>query len=806
MKISLNWLYEHIPLTLSADDLSRHLLELGFEVASRQRLGPGFTGVISAEILAIDKHPNADRLSLCRVTDGASTFSVVCGAKNIAVGQRVPLARIGAVLPGGRRIEPTKIRGQESQGMICSSSELGLSGADNGGILVLDSALTLGRDMAEALGNSDDILEVEITPNRPDCLSHLGLARELSAFFRVPMKLRTAGALKEQGEPPSVKIADPKACPRYQGRLLENIRVAPSPGWLISRLESVGLRAINNVVDVTNFILMDRGQPLHAFDAAKLSGGGVIVRRAAAGESLMALDGKNYALTPDCLVIADSQKPAAIAGIMGGLHSAVVDSTTRVFLESACFDPPAIRKASEILRLRSDSSQRFERGTDFSAVGTAADAAAEMILSLAGPKASCSLARDLDPGREMLARISFTPIQINSLLGSKFPEPEILGALESLSGSPVIKENEKFRLTVPSHRHDLEIPADLAEETGRLLGYGRIESSTPVINMRSSPDLPSLSLAERCRRRLSELGLCETYNYDFLSDKLLARARLSETPQHPFARLKNPLNEDWAVLRPSLLIGLLQNAALNLNREASQVRLFEIGKTYRRQAEEIIETTRVSALLLGPRGTPHWQDRPARSDLYEAKGIAEDILAGIVGLEWSVPRPDSAEIPAASEPLFHPKGFLRVKMPEGPLGCVGLLNPRIARAWELEREGAVIIDLDLDLLAGVDHPRKTFEPYSAFPSSKRDISFFIFTHIPYAEIAETISSCAVSELRKTTLLDVFSGEGVPEGRRSLTARLEFGLNDRTLKDSEVNAAVEKITSALKERFSVALRA
>ena len=370
MKISYNWLKEYLDLPVDADGLGEGLLQLGFEVEGVERRGPQFSGVVGAKILEIVKHPNADRLSLCTVDDGTSKLPVVCGATNIEVGQIIPLARVGAILPGNRKIGQPKIRGVESFGMICSTAELGLP--DNGapdGILVLDPSTEIGADMSKKLGEKDGVITVDITPNRPDCLSHFGLARELAIFYKIGLKTKAEASPDESlKDCPPVDIEDPTACPRYMGRLLTGLKVGPSPAWLAAKLEAIGLRPINNIVDVTNYLLMDIGQPLHAFDADKLEGGRIIVRFAKKGEKIKALDEKTYSLTETCLVIADAKRPAAIAGVMGGLESAVTGKTTRAFLESANFAPPIVRKTSQFLKLRSDSSYRFERGCDIEAV------------------------------------------------------------------------------------------------------------------------------------------------------------------------------------------------------------------------------------------------------------------------------------------------------------------------------------------------------------------------------------------------------------------------------------------------------
>lgn len=799
MRISYNWLKERLPLTIPAQDLCAHLLSLGFEVSSLEKRGPAFTGVVTAKVLSCEKHPNADKLSVCLVDDGAEKRTVVCGAPNVAADQTVALARPGAVLPGGAAIKKAKLRGVESDGMICSGKELGLN-QESSGILVLDAQTPIGLDFAQTLGPCDDILEVEITPNRPDCLSHLGLARELAAYFRMPLKAE-APAAPQEAAPCAValEVRAPQACPRYAGRLLEGLRVGPSPAWLKARLESVGLRSVNNVVDATNFILMDMGQPLHAFDADMLEGGKIVVRWAAAGESLKALDGQTYALSEKCLVIADARKPAAIAGVMGGLETAVTEKTRRVFLESAHFFPPTVRKASQLLRLRSDSSYRFERGTDIEAVEQASRRAAALILSLCGGKSSRAVEAYAEKRQPTI--IATTVGRINGILGSDFPAEAVEGALKSVCAS-FSKDGQALRLTPPSYRDDLSTAWDLAEETGRLLGYDNIPSRLPAVPLKPARLLPLQAAAQRCAQRLSALGLREAYNYDLLSEKTLLRCRL---PLERAAYVSNPLSEDWAVLRPSLLPGLLSNTLTNINGGAGPARLFEIGKTYARSSSGLEENLHAAGLLLGPAAAAHWRGEGRRRvDFYDVKGLVAELTRGLEGLRWlALQDPQAGNMP--SDPFFHPKAALRLRLPRGAFGAVGALHPALARAWGLEKEEPVLFDLRLELLGEERESEKKFRPFSPFPGSWRDLSFLLPAEVPYEAVERSVFSCGLSELKELELVDVFTGRGVPEGRKSLTLRLRFGREDRTLKDEEVSSAVERVLAELSSRHGAVLR-
>ena len=786
MKVSYNWLREHVELDAPVERLAELLLQLGFEVASVERKGPAFRGVVTAKILEVVKHPNADRLRLCTVDDGSQKLSIVCGAPNVAVGQTVPLARIGAELPGGRKLTPAKIRGVESQGMLCSGAELGL-GSDHAGIMVLGEGTPLGQDFAALQGPGDTILEVEITPNRPDVLSHRGLARELAAALRVPLKpLKPLALHGVSGECPPITI-EAKGCPIYVGRLITGVKVGPSPGWLAARLESIGLRPINNVVDTTNYVMLDIGQPMHAFDAARLTGPEVRIRSARSGETIKALDQKSYSLSDQIFLIADAEKPAAIAGVMGGLDSSVTEKTTSILLESAYFTPPTVRKSSQKLRLKSDSSYRFERGTDPELPLAASERAAALIAQVGGKDVKVSAARVAGASPQPHPPISVTAGRINDILGSSFSEADIQGALHSIA-LKLDKHGETLRFQRPSHRADLETPWDLAEEVARLLGYDKIPTQASAVALKPATVTPAETLVDRCRSRLSALGLMEAYNYDFVSEKEVERARLD---QKLCPRLANPLSDDWTLLRPTLLLGLLRNAATNLNHGATSVRLFELGKQYRPGRE----TLHAAGLILGPAGERFWRAaRTPDADFYDAKGLVAELLEGIPGIDTVPLRAAAAALDA--DVFFHPGAALRLQSAKGPLGCVGLLHPSLARAWELDGRPVALFDLDLGALGELRSPAKRFAPFSQFPVSRRDLSLLVDTAKPYAELEAAARRAGGSFLQAVELVDVFAGKGLPPGKHSVTIRFTFGTTERTLTDAEVNAAVDAILKSL----------
>ncbi len=798
MKISYNWLKEHLPLDITAGELSAHLLKIGFEVAGHERKGPTFTGVVVGKVVSREKHPNADKLSVCVVDDGAIKRTVVCGAPNVDAGQTIAYARPGAVLPGGFKIEGRKLRGVESQGMICSRAELGLP-KDVDGIWVMGEGPALGTDVGSLLGPADDVLEVEITSNRPDCLSHRGLARELAAYFHKELKPLGGGMVESAAASFPVTVEDAEACPFYGARLIEGVKVGESPAWLKAKLETIGLRPINSVVDITNYVLHDIGAPLHAFDADKLEGGKIVVRRSKAGEKLAALDHKTYDLPEGLLVIADAKNPVALAGVMGGEPTAVTTATKRVLLEGAYFAPSEARRSSQKTRLRSDSSYRFERGADPAAPRAAADRAAALILQLAGGSA----ARPTEVRKTAAAAPSIrtSVARLNAILGASFPENDVLESLRRISAE-LTGTAAEFAFTPPTWRRDLATANDLAEETGRFLGYDEIPYRMAPMPARTARVTPVEAESRRARTALATLGLCEAYNYDLLSEKSLAACRLDASAQ---PRVAKPLSEDWALMRPSLLPGLLKNAEHNLNRGADAVRFFEVGKAYVVRGSEVEERWRVAGVMLGPVLDARWQPaRAPRAGFHDAKACVEELLARAGGNTWhALIDPAAGKTP--SDAMFHPVNSTRAAVNGIPVATVGWLHPRVARAFSLEREGAVIFDVDLDWLAGREAAPAKFREFSALPSSRRDIAVVVAESVPYGALYATIRKAAGEQLQAVEPFDVYQGKGVEPGKKSVAIRLTFGAADRTLTDAEVAKAVDAAVAALAKEHGATLR-
>lgn len=775
MKISLNWLRDFIDCTLPAPELETLLRRAGLEVASIGGRGVSIDKVVVAEILESTQHPNADRLSVCKVNDGtAHPRQIVCGAKNYKVGDKVPLALPGAVLPGDFKIKPGKLRGVESEGMMCSAKELRLA-EDAQGLLILPPASVPGTPLKE-LFPAETLLELEITPNRPDWLSHLGVAREVAAFTGGQVK-NPNPALPNATEPSPALIADPAdKTTFYTLRKISGIKVGPSPQWLADRLAAVGLRPINNVVDVTNYILFELGQPLHAFDAAKVSGS-LRVRPATEGENFQALDGKTYQLPAGSLVIADDSGPAALAGVMGGESTGVTESTTEILLESAYFDPARVRRASRTLGLFSDSSYRFERGIDPEGVTTASARAVELILELAGGSASETLqtAGELPPRHQVALRHD----RVRSLLGFEIPDSEIDTALtrvglKSLGGS---------KWEIPGYRREITREADLIEEVARVVGIEKIPSRTAGTFSPGSDADAAYDFAMELRRRLAGMGFHEAR-----TGTLVPNAGTQDFGGS--VELKNPFGDDQSRLRNSLVPGLLAAIRRNIDQGAKSIPLFEVGRIFTPAGEG----ERLAIAATGERQTPDWRGEPTRPwDIFDLLGA----IKNLTGAETQPLANPPAPFGAAVEILISGK----------KIGTAGQLHPGTAR--ELGATHPVLAaEFDLAAWRPLAPRNATTTPLAKFPGSARDIAFTAPLLLPYGEVRAAIASLNEPLLESIALFDLFTdpkGEKIPADKKSLAVSLVFRSPERTLTAEEVQAATDRIKSHLSKNPALEFR-
>jgi phenylalanyl-tRNA synthetase beta chain len=800
MRVPLRWLAEWIDLPDEADLVAR-ITGGGLEVERVDTVGPDLSGLRVGHVVARERHPNADRLSLCRVDLGeGDPVEIVCGAPNVAAGQRVAVAPSGARLPDGRRLEKAKIRGVVSNGMICSARELGL-GDDAGGILVLDPAAPVGAPLDTVLAAGDRVLEVALTPNRGDCASILGIAREVRAHFGGTLRVPPV-ATEEEGEPAAtafrVEIADAAGCPRYVGRLVRGLTVGPSPPWLVARLEAAGMRAINVVVDVTNLVLLELGQPLHGFDAGQLRGGVVRVRRAAPGEKLVSLDGETRVLEPGDLVIADAERAVAIAGVMGGAETEVGAGTTDVFLESAWFDPVRVRRTARRLGLATEASYRFERQIDRAGLRRAVDRAARLLSELAGGSVApggVEATGDVPPAVET---IELDPAHVNRLLGTDLERRavvELLARVDVTSDDPGVGP---LHCRAPTWRNDLARPVDLIEEVARIHGYDRIPTRLPAARLMPVETARARAVTAAARDALCAAGLVEVMTLPFTSAADADRIGLAaDDPRRHTVRLLNPLAEEESVLRTTLAASLLGVVRSNRSRQVERVRVFEVGRVFapRGGSELPVERLHLAAAITA--GADRlWDETGGAPVLFELKGAAEQVLdaAGI----------DASFRAAPAEPFLHPAASAVVEAGGRALGVLGELHPETAGRFEIDAPCALLV-LDLDGLAAVPAAARRYREVSRQPSVRRDLAVLLPREEAAGRVLEAIRTTAGPQLVSVEVFDRYEGRGIPEGRVSLAFRLVFQRADRTLTDAEVGRATDRVVAMLADRFRGELR-
>lgn len=788
MKITLNWLKDYVDFTGTPEELRERLTMLGLEVEGMQKLGGEFQGVVVAEVLTCEKHPNADKLSVCRVADGQGERQIVCGAKNFKVGDKVPLILPGNSLPTKAGEQPLtikagKIRGVESQGMMCSPQELGLA-EDTEGLLILRTDAKVGQPFSQYLG-TDVVYDLEVTPNRPDLNSVIGIAREISAVVGSPLKMPNP-APPEQSEPAEkfvrVRIDNTELCPRYTARVIHGVKVGPSPGWLRERLERVGVRSISNVVDVTNYVMLEIGQPLHAFDYHLLSTPEIIIRNAADGEEFTTIDGQKRTLTSEVLVIADSKRAIALAGVMGGQNTEINERTAYVLIESAYFKPQNIRRTSRKLELRTESSYRFERGCDPNTVDWASRRAAQLILETAGGKLARG-AVDVYPAPARPIEIMLRHEKVSQLLGVELSPKQNTEYLKSLG-----LEVSGNAVRVPTYRVDLKREIDLVEEIARLHGVDKIPSTPPrgAIGAHSYDSMHD-QIAE-ARRLLTSLGLNESQGQTLISDTY------AKLVSNELIALENPLSTDMNVLRPSLLPGLLDALRHNINHKNLDVALFEIGRVFPVGREE----RRIAIALTGRRHEAFWsgEDREAKFDMYDLKGMIEDFLEhfGIRGVTYARRNENTGLMVESAS----------VHLGKLTLGEFGQVLPPLARRYDL-RDPVLVAELNLDTLLARRNTAKSLKPIPQFPAIRRDVAMLVPENLTHDAVLTAARQARPANLEMIELFDVFRGQNVPAGQKSMAYAFTYRNPERTLTDAEVNAAHEQLVSQLKQKLGATIR-
>lgn len=794
MRVSYRWLLHTLGFELPLQQVLERLTMAGLEVEGVVDLGAQSGKVITARILEMRPHPNAENLTLCEVdAGGEQPLRIVCGAKNMKPGDLVPLAIEGATLPNGITIKKSKIRGEESQGMMCSPRELGWN-EDAEGLLILaqdHSVYKVGQSF-------DALIDIKVTPNRPDCLSVYGIARDLAVATGHPVPAYPTSDINENGDvlttSVKVRLDAPEECPRYCGRVIRDVKVAASPLWLKLAVESAGLRSINNVVDVTNYILLELGHPLHAFDLDKIAGGEVVIRRADEGEVVTTLDGQESKLTATDLLIADPEKPIALAGIMGCGNTEISEGTRNVFLECAYFRPQTVRNTSKRLGKSTDSSYRFERGTDWQSLDKIIDRAAKLIAETAGG----TIARGrFDEKGELpqLAKVEASAERISRLLGMDVSTEQVRTSLSGL-GFGVEGDGENLLVTVPAFRPDVAVEADLVEEVGRMVGYDKIPTELPKIALRAAPRDPEREVTAIIRRVMQSDGFSEVTNYSFTSQEYLARCGYEE---EQLVLLKNPLSAEYAAMRPGLLPSILETVLYNQNHGTPEVRLFEIGKVFRKSADgKSGEHLQFVAAIAGAVHDATWRKPAGGADFFDVKGVAEDVLTAVGFGAVEAVRADG-------ESRLHPGKSATLRANGKALITIGELHPKLRSQLAIKRNVMVLYG-DIDALKQGVSAAAEYEDIPQFPSVTRDIALVADREVASADIEAAIAKRAKSLLARIQLFDVYEGERIAEGKKSLAYALEFNAKDRTLKDEEINQLQQKILADLKAKLGVEIRA
>ena len=804
MKVSLSWLKDYVPIEMDPADLAEALTMVGLEIESVSDRYRYLDTVFVGRIEEITPHPNADKLHLCIVETGQGKVSVVCGAPNAKTGMLSPIALPGTEFPEGFVLEKSVIRGQASEGMLCSEGELGL-GEDRSGIIALDPSLSVGDKLAPALALSDTVFEIEITPNRPDCLSLIGVAREIAAIQKVGLTYPDFNLDDKDNaicEKTSIKIEAPDHCPRYVARLFEDIKIKPSPFWMQDRLLSIGQRPINNIVDVTNFVLMEMGQPLHAFDFDFLEENRIVVRTASKGERFVTLDEKERVLDAEMLMICDGQKAVAVGGVMGGFNSEIKDSTTRVLLESAYFSPISVRRTSKRLGLSTEASHRFERGVDPAGQVAAANRAAKLMVELGGGRLISGLI-DEHPKPQSAKSLKLSVKNTNRLLGTQLKSKEIADLLKSIEFTVDKKDEDFLTVTAPCFRVDISRPEDLMEEVARLSGYNNIPTTFPVMPATGRSYHKEIDIRNRMRRLMTGLGFRETTNYSFMHQQSADRLRLKAAdPRRQLVDILNPLTEDQAAMRTSLVPGLLETVHYNFSQQIKNLKIFEIGKIFINENPQHLpsEAEMLAGLWTGSRYEASWHDQAADCDFYDIKGVVEGLLSAlqIDGIQFTgLPEDECAYTRAGhtAQILCNDTSF----------GIVGEIHPEVLANYDLE-QAAFLFELNCDHLIPLIKDTIQSKPIPKFPAIFRDITIIVDNDIETQKIVAEGCNQTEALVESFNLLDVFEGKPIAEGKKSVSLRVTYRSAEKTLQDEDVTPIHQSIAERLVKAFKASLPA
>lgn len=791
MKFSEQWLRSWVNPQVSSEELVARLSMAGLEVDSVTPVAGAFSGVVVGEVLSTEQHPDADKLRVCQVSNGAETFQVVCGAPNVRPGLKIPFAMIGAELPGDFKIKKAKLRGVESNGMLCSAAELKIS-EDHDGLMELAADAPVGQCIRDYLSLNDVSIEVDLTPNRGDCLSLAGLAREVGALYAASVTRPEIAAVPAQhADVRPVEVLASKACPRYLGRVVRNVDLSrPTPLWMVERLRRADIRSIDAAVDVTNYVMLELGQPMHAFDLAEINGG-IRVRMAEEGEKLVLLDGQEATLRADTLVIADHTRALAIAGVMGGEHSGVSAKTRDLFLESAFFDTIALAGKARSYGLHTDSSHRFERGVDFNLAREAMERATALLLEIVGGEPGPVIETVSEADLPYIQPVTLRTERINQMLGLQMQAIDIEQLLSGLGLGVTYASDGQWQVEVPSHRFDISLEVDLIEELGRLYGYNRLPVRYPQARLAPQSHAEARADLSAIRRLLVARGYQEAITYSFIDPKMFELFSPGVKP----LLLANPISVDMSAMRNSLWPGLIKAVQHNLNRQQTRIRLFESGLRFVGQLDGLKQEPMLAGVVTGSRLLEGWANGKDAVDFYDAKADVEALL-GLGGAA------SAFSFVAGEHPALHPGQTARIEREGQLVGYVGALHPELAKTLDITQP-AFLFEL---LLAEVEEGRMPkFSELSRFPEVRRDLALLVDRAAPAEAILDCMRETAGEHLTDLRLFDVYVGKGIDPQRKSLAIGLTWQHSSRTLNDDEVNAITMNILTLLEQRFNATLR-
>lgn len=810
MQVSIKWLKDYIDFTETPEQLADKLTMAGIPVENVVDPGEGLEKVVTGRIEKLEPHQNSDHLQICTMNVGlAENIIIVTGAQNVAEGQVVPVAMVGAHLPNGMKISKGKLRGVASNGMLCSAQELKLDleklpEEQKTGIFILPSDTPVGIPAKDVLGLNDVVLEFELTANRADCFSVFGLVREIAAITgnkpHFPEIKVNEDDNTKLNDIFSVEIADPDLCSRFSTRMLKNVKIGPSPEWMQQRLEGAGIRSINNVVDVTNFVMIELGHPMHAYDYDKITGKKLIARRAIEGEELHTLDDTSRKAKGEMLVIADSEKAAGLAGIMGGFETEITDTTTTVVLESADFYGPCIRRTARACGLSSEASGRFERGVDSETTIKALDRAAQLLQEM-GACTVCEGIVDVYPNPKQANYVTFTPEQINNHLGTNIAKDVMLNIITSVGFDVTKDENDEITVKVPSWRNDVTCMADISEEIARLHGFDKIKSTLPNGVSMQGTQSAKQTFIDKVKASLSSQGLYETISFALTNEETFNKLNIpQDSPLRRAVPIMNPLSDEYPLVRTTLLSSIFDNLARNLARKNDDVALFEVGSVFFPKALPVTElpdeVVKIAGAITGRRNAQGWNQTNDMVDFYDAKGIIEELLANLRVTRYTVE--------AGTHYAMHPGKTALFKKGRDVIATVGEVHPAVLSAYGITKP-VYIFELDATIVMKYMAKDLKYKALPKYPATSRDLAMLVDVDVNAADIEKAMTKVAGQNLTQITLFDVYTGKQVEEGKKSLAFSLTFQSNDKTLTDAEIDPAIEKIVAKLQKDFNANLR-